>query len=153
MRAHKVLNLEGSAFVYLWVYKQVCEDKLSVRLQYFCCPWMLWTDGRVIIQIDVSHHYCVPQQRQEHSIHHSLKIGMYFHNLPQSLERLYWNETRFFFFNISNKSSSFLYFVIFFYDWLYTFILYLVVSNNDETDVGSIIDLSEVWSSPKGEKL
>lgn len=35
-----------------------------------------------VIKIDASHHYYVPQQRQEHSIHHSLKPKMYFHNFP-----------------------------------------------------------------------
>lgn len=81
-----------------------------------------------------------------------LKSGCTFTTCPKALKD-YIEMKHVFFFNISNKSSSFLYFVKFFFDWLYTFILYLVVSNNDETDVGSIIDLSEVWSSPKGEKL
>lgn len=32
----------------------------------------------VVIKIDVSHHYNVPQRRQEHSIHHAPKIRMCF---------------------------------------------------------------------------
>lgn len=83
-----------------------------------------------------------------------LKSGCTFTTCPKALKDYIEMKHGFFFFFLnSNKSSSFLYFVKIFYDWLYTFILYLVVSNNDETDVGSIIDLSEVWSSHKGEKL
>lgn len=42
--------------------------------------------GGLVIKIDVSHHYYVPQQRQEHSIYHSLKLRMYFHNFPEALK-------------------------------------------------------------------
>lgn len=54
----------------------LCECNISVALG---CSGL---GGVVVIKIDVSHHYYVPQQRQEHSIHHSLKLRMYFHNFP-----------------------------------------------------------------------
>lgn len=58
---------------------------------------MFWTGGEVI-KIDVSHHYYVPQLRRESSIHHSLKLRMYFHNFPQSLEKRYIEIRHLFFF-------------------------------------------------------
>lgn len=33
--------------------------------------------GRLVIEIDASHHYFVPQQRQKLSIHHSVKFKMH----------------------------------------------------------------------------
>lgn len=109
----------------------------------FCCPWMFWTcccSGNK--DWCVSSFY-VPQQAQEHNIHHSLKLRMYFHNFHQSPKSLYWNEAPVF--NISNKWSSFL------IDCIHSFCA-CTISYNHETEAGSIIDLSETWFTPRGRK-
>lgn len=54
----------------------ICECNIPVALG---CSGL---GGGVVIKIDVSHHYYVPQLRQEQSIHHSLKLRRYFHNFP-----------------------------------------------------------------------
>lgn len=86
-------------------YRQVCEDECSpcvcnISVALGCSG----LGSGVVIKIDVSHHYYVPQQRQEHGIHHSLKLRVYFHKFPQSSEHLCWNKTPLF---LTNKCSSF----------------------------------------------
>lgn len=57
----------------------LCECNISVALG---CSGL---GGGVVIKIDVFHHYYAPQQRQEHSIHHTLKLRMYSYNFPLPL--------------------------------------------------------------------
>ena len=102
----------------------------------------------VVIKIDVFHHYYVPQRKQEHSIHHPLKLGMYFSQLTPSpfktleasvrIRRLSLSRTF-----IQNPLKFFLFLI----DCVHSFCS-CTFSYNRQTVAGSVIDLSEIWFSP-----
>lgn len=103
------LQLETTGYI-------VCEDRCCLSA-IFLLP--LDVLDRLVIKIDVFHHYYVPQQKQDHSIYHSLKLRMYFSQLPKALKailriRLF----SFSFLHISNKYTQVLFVFI---DCIYSY--------------------------------
>lgn len=106
---------------------------LSVRA-IFRCPWMFWTcswRGNKDWCVSL---FCVPKPTQEYNIYHS-KLRMYFHNFNQSPKK-----------PILDDGTC--YKVFFLIDCIHSFRVCALFHRQ----AGSVIDLSEMWCSPRGKE-